>query len=282
LAGYWQSKALRAVGRAFVPAAWTYATVLGFFASYGSAVVGGGFVPFAISAAATLVVGFVCYSRAFLGVANAEFGPKLRTSAAVVVLAVATTGIWTSGRDRDAFVEDAIAGLASGSTGQSSNRPNILLVTVDTLRADHLGPYGYTAIRTPGIDALASRGIVFEQMIAQSSWTRSSFGSMWTSRSPSFHGANWRLVLGDGVGRNDTVFSDGLRPDLPTLAQLLRDAGYKTAGINTNIQPAAMFGFDKGFDHYVDYSRPLSLLEHTLLCKGLKAHREDACDDVTS
>jgi arylsulfatase len=162
-------------------------------------------------------------------------------------------------------------------------RPNILFVTIDTLRADHLGTYGYTGVATPAIDKLAASGVVFEQMIAQSSWTRSSFGSMWTSRTPSFHGANWKLKRAERWdGRNDTLFSEGLHPELPTLPELLRSAGYRTVGINTNIQTAAMFGFDKGFENFIDFSRPVSVIGRSLLCHGLRAHRHESCDSLTS
>jgi arylsulfatase len=290
LATYFESAVVRAIGRALVPVAWTYAIVLGFFASYGSAWISGeGIARFAAATAAAAAVAFVSFRRSFDRPVPSPAVPKLRTSAVVVAFAVLSTGVWTTGRDRDSFVDRALAGLSTPSdtagrpdAGSGQEHPNILLITIDTLRADHIGAYGYSDIATPAIDALARRGVLFERMIAQSSWTRSSFGSIWTSRSPSFHGANWKLVVGDGEGRNDTLFSDGLDPRLPTLAEILHDAGYRTAGINTNIQTAAMFGFDKGFDHFVDFSRPLSLLEHTLLCKGLEAHRDGACDELTT
>src|SRR6185295_3316774 len=67
--------------------------------------------------------------------------------------------------------------------------PNVLLIVIDTLRADHLSSYGYQAIKTPHMDALAADGTRYANMFAQASWTRASIASILSGLYPSSHGA---------------------------------------------------------------------------------------------
>jgi arylsulfatase A-like enzyme len=133
----------------------------------------------------------------------------------------------------------------------SGSQPNVMLITVDTLRADHLSAYGYTRIRTKNIDRLAKEGVLFEQAIAQSSWTRPSFGSIWTSLYPSQHQADWRMVY-QSNNKRATLFNRGLREDVSTIAEFFSDAGYVTVGLNTNPQLSKAYGFDRGFQLFID------------------------------
>jgi arylsulfatase A-like enzyme len=114
--------------------------------------------------------------------------------------------------------------------------PDVVLIVVDTLRADHLGCYGYAAARTPHIDALAARGTRYASTFAQASWTRPSFATIFTSLYPSSHGAVHK--------------ADRLPDRVDTVAEVLARAGYYTVGFadNANISPA--FNFDKGFAEY--------------------------------
>ncbi len=96
---------------------------------------------------------------------------------------------------------------------------NVVLVTIDTLRADHLGCYGYPRPTSPFIDSLASRGIRFERAISASSHTAPSHASIFTSRYPSWH----------GVDRNGLR----LRADLPTLASVLSESGFATGAVTS-------------------------------------------------
>jgi arylsulfatase A-like enzyme len=117
-----------------------------------------------------------------------------------------------------------------------SGKPNVLVIMVDTLRADHLGAYG-GSVPTPTLDALASDGIVFEKAYAQSSWTRASAASLMTSRLPSGHGAALEASrLPDGVH---------------TWAEQLRDSGVVTGAIVDNFNVTRTFGFDQGFDTFL-------------------------------
>ncbi len=113
---------------------------------------------------------------------------------------------------------------------------NVVFILVDTLRADRMSLYGYGRPTTPVIDELASRGIVFERVIAQSSWTKTSMASLWTATYPAAH----------GVLRFDNAIPD--QAVMP--AEIFEAAGYRTVGIWRNGWVAANFGFAQGFDVY--------------------------------
>jgi arylsulfatase A-like enzyme len=115
---------------------------------------------------------------------------------------------------------------------------SVLFILVDTLRADRIGIYGYTRPTTPNLDALGQGGIVFTRVLAQSSWTKTSMASLWTATFP----AN------NGIVR----YSDGLPAEAMLPAERFREAGYRTAGIWRNGWVAPNFGFDQGFEFYVN------------------------------
>jgi uncharacterized protein (TIRG00374 family) len=115
-------------------------------------------------------------------------------------------------------------------------KPNVILIVVDTLRADRLSCYGYAGSASPHIDALAADGVLYRNMLAQSSWTRPSIATILTSLYPSSHTA---------MSKPDRLPQGAL-----TLAEVLQEAGYRTAGLADNINIAPLFGFDQGFDSY--------------------------------
>ncbi len=121
--------------------------------------------------------------------------------------------------------------------GGSRIRPNIILVLLDTLRADHVGFGGYSRPTTPHLDGLAAQGISFPNAFAAASYTRASTASLMTGVYPSVHGA---VAYGDSIARG-----------LPTLAQLLRQRGYETVGYYLNGNISAQFGFHRGFHRYI-------------------------------
>jgi arylsulfatase A-like enzyme len=121
-------------------------------------------------------------------------------------------------------------------THAASPRANVLLYVIDTLRADHLGCYGYPRPTSPRIDALARDGVRFTDMLAQASWTRPATASILTGVDPPVHGAM-------GIRH-------GFRREVPTLAQELATAGYATAAFVTNVNVAGRWGFDRGFERY--------------------------------
>jgi len=115
---------------------------------------------------------------------------------------------------------------------------NVVFILVDTLRADRLGIYGYERPTSVNIDALAGQGVVFRNVITQSTWTKSSMASLWTGTLP----AN------NGVVR----FNHVLPPEAVMPAEVFREAGYRTAGIWRNGWVAPNFGFDQGFEFYLN------------------------------
>jgi arylsulfatase A-like enzyme len=129
--------------------------------------------------------------------------------------------------------------------GEPARPRHVMLVVVDTLRADHLGFYGYERPTSPGLDAWAARGAVFEQALATSPWTLPSFASIYTGELPSRHEAA-RVAgprdVGTVVGR--------LNAELRTLAEILGEAGFATAAIVNNPFLEPRTGVERGFDHY--------------------------------
>lgn len=116
---------------------------------------------------------------------------------------------------------------------------NVLLVTFDTTRADHLGCYGYSGALTPALDALAARGTLFERAYAPAPLTLPSHASMLTGLYPPEHGlhANGQNQLADGI---------------PTLAEILSNAGYQTGAFVGAFVLDSKFGLDRGFGTYND------------------------------
>jgi len=129
--------------------------------------------------------------------------------------------------------------LAALSSGCRATPPNVVLITVDTLRADHLHCYGFPSQTSPSIDALAARSIVFERAIAASGCTGPSHASIMTSKYPRHHSMGYS----NGQRRLSAV---------QTIAQILRAAGYATATFVSNDVLARRSGFDQGFDVYND------------------------------
>ena len=119
-------------------------------------------------------------------------------------------------------------------------RPDIVLVSLDTVRPDHLSGNGYRRPTSPELDRLAAEGVVFERCTAQAPWTLPSHMSLFTSLLPSDNGV-------DNLG---TV----LDPALATLPELLAAEGYRTAGIVNDAQMRAHWGFARGFDTWQEYA----------------------------
>lgn len=126
-----------------------------------------------------------------------------------------------------------------GASRGASGKPHVLLITVDTLRADHLGLYGYSRETSPTIDALGAEGVVFETAMAQRSITRPSLVSILTSQYPVSHGVRSNL--------------SPLEFDGPFISELLRAAGYSTAAFfgHPKLHKARWPGFEH-FDHGSD------------------------------
>jgi arylsulfatase A-like enzyme/uncharacterized membrane protein YbhN (UPF0104 family) len=123
-----------------------------------------------------------------------------------------------------------------GRPGVVARGGNVLYIVVDTLRADHLPSYGYTAGKTPHLDAFAKDAVRFEHAYANASWTRPSFATLLTGRYASSHG-----VMSKAASLPDAAES---------IAEAFGRAGYVTGGIVTNYNVAPFFNFQQGFDEY--------------------------------
>ncbi|GJM44741.1 MAG: hypothetical protein DHS20C21_15830 [Gemmatimonadota bacterium] len=131
------------------------------------------------------------------------------------------------------------AGVAVGCGPRATDSPSVLLVTIDTLRPDHLGAYGHPTARTPHLDALARRGAQFAEARVPYPLTLPSHSSLMTGRTPYVHGAR----------RNDSFALD---PDLPTLAGEFARAGYATGAVVSTFVLNRNFGLARPFGTYLD------------------------------
>ncbi len=118
-------------------------------------------------------------------------------------------------------------------------RPDVLLITVDTLRADQVGVYGAGSLATPALDEIAKSGVVFERAIAAASRTVPAHASIMTSRSTRGHSV--------GFGNGETALRD-----VPTLAEQFARGGYRTGGFVGNILLTARTGIGTGFETFDD------------------------------
>lgn len=137
-------------------------------------------------------------------------------------------------------------------------RQNVLLIVVDTLRADHLGLHGYPRNTSPRLDALSRRGVVFTQARAQGSMTRESLAPILTGR-------YYTELARDDV-KWPTFFPENI-----FVAEMLRDAGYRTWGVSSFIYVTPLYGFDQG----------LGTLDTTILRTRSKVHWNRTSDLVT-
>src|SRR5436190_13245616 len=120
---------------------------------------------------------------------------------------------------------------------KARRHPNLLLITIDTLRADHVGAYGATTGATRALDALAAAGVRFDQVQTRVPLTGPSHATILTGQYPPAHGV-----------RGNVVFTLGAK--YPTLATLLKQEGYRTAAFVGAYPVAAAFGFNQGFDTF--------------------------------
>lgn len=116
------------------------------------------------------------------------------------------------------------------------NNPNVILLTIDTLRADMLHCYGNKTPLTPHLDGLAASGIRFEQAITGGSWTQAAFPVLLTS--------SYAAMYGGCLGR--------LAPERPSPVKTLARHGYQTGGFSTNAHLSQRTGYNRGFNHFAD------------------------------
>jgi len=126
---------------------------------------------------------------------------------------------------------------------------NIVLIVIDTLRADHLQTYGYARDTAPFLEEISSRGVVFEKVFSTSSWIAPATASLFTALYPSQHG----VITGHNATRKlrkkfSHIVLNRIPDQLETLPELLGKAGYSTFGISDNFKVFRKMGFGDGFE----------------------------------
>jgi arylsulfatase A-like enzyme len=176
--------------------------------------------------------------RVFSGLMRSLLPPTAPAAALLVIVAVTCVlAPRLSPKHMCRRPAQTIRQLAAGhDPGRSAGMMNVLLITVDTLRADHLGCYGYSRNTSPAVDSLATEGVLVSKAYAQRPKTSPNFATILTGTYPQRHGVR------------------GVRQILPspayTLAEALRDLDYTTCGVVTNGNLFPAFKFDQGFDEY--------------------------------
>jgi arylsulfatase A-like enzyme len=166
---------------------------------------------------------------------------KRSTTVLLGVFLVLLVGIEGGKRLHDFFSTSHLPAAAPGS-------PNILLIVIDTLRADHVSSYGYSRPTTPQIDQLANHGVLFENAIAPSSWSLPSHASLVTGRAVHEHG------LGNVQPMPWSGWGDRALNGLPTIGEALQQRGYRTGAFSANrIYFTSNVGLGRGFLHFEDY-----------------------------
>ena len=149
-------------------------------------------------------------------------------------------------------------------------RPNIILILIDTLRADRLGAYGHPGGYTPTLDSIAAESVIFNRAIAQSSWTLPSVASLFCSYYPSVHKLHLfqEQKMADPKGTTALTLNT-LGQSFTTLAEALQKGGYQTAAFVANPWTLPKLGFAQGFEHYdagfADNTTPGNLVNEAAL-----------------
>ncbi len=147
-------------------------------------------------------------------------------------------------------------GSPTASTPQvvdGGRAPNVLLVVLDTVAADHLGCYQSSRPTSPALDALAEEGVLFEAAYAAAPWTLPSHASIFTGLHPPSHGTGWRhRRLDDGAASIPEVAEF----DTLTLAEELGQRGWQTCGVSDKPWLSSVYGTTQGFQSYFDYGYP--------------------------
>jgi|GEM_PF-813629 len=151
-----------------------------------------------------------------------------------------STGI-ADGKNAHLVLVSACLALLSACGQPRADKPNVLILLMDTLRADRLGCYGYGRPTSPVVDDLANGGVVFTRCYAPSDYTQASTASLFTGQDPLVHGyMNSNYVLEEAN---------------VTMAELFRDNGYQTAAFIANGLAGEKYGMDQGFDRHVEQNR---------------------------
>lgn len=155
------------------------------------------------------------------------------------------------------FVFVCLGGIACSRSTGKPQVPNVVILSIDTLRSDSLRAYDPSARSHPTIDRLARQGHVFEHAYSAASWTLPAHASLFTGLYPDRHGGvDGRHAIGN----------------VSSFVETLRANGYQTAGFTDGGYVSAHFGFSRGFENYDDWSDPSSSVSPKLLPRGGKPY----------
>ncbi len=162
--------------------------------------------------------------------------------AAAAVGAIVPAGLWIAA----AFPRGSVRQNVFPKRAADDHRPNLIFITIDALRWDHLGAYGSTKGLTPNLDAFAKEATVYTKAFASSPWTLTSFGSTLASRPPSEMGMKTGAIDSEEWYKRWAVWPD----DVPLLSERLKAAGYTTGAVITNPFLRPSRGCSRGFDYF--------------------------------
>jgi len=169
-------------------------------------------------------------------------GVSVKRAIAIVLCGLLCTGLFTSCTGSDSTpptLRERSTPSERQAVEQGRSYPNVVLIIMDTLRADVMGCYGFHVDTSPELDGMAEQGVLFTTCISQCSWTRPSIGSMLTSLYPRTLGLykEWNEILADWF---------------LTMPEILHSRGFKTIGLTANPNINSTFNFHTGFDSYFD------------------------------
>lgn len=165
-----------------------------------------------------------------------------------VLVAMALLLGFSFGCSKEAPVQEQAPAPAPTPATETPDEPNVVLLILDTVRADRLSCYGFDEETTPALDRYANEGVLFENTFTQCTWTRPSIGSMITSLYP--------RTLGLFIEKDQA-----LNERFTTLAEIMFDAGYATFGLTANPNINIRYNFHQGFEKYVDSNILFSWME---------------------
>jgi len=202
-----------------------------------------------------LAIGLAAQLGKWAGAHVSGFSRFVRRTTPMLVLLVILLGTGIGGSQWWAERSE-IRALPAARTGA----PNVVFIILDTVRAASMSLYGYGRPNTPRLEEWARAGVVFERAVAPSSWTLPSHASMFTGLAPHALSTHWLRPLDDRQ---------------PTLAEVFRANGYRTAGFVANLQYAtAEMGLGRGFSRYEDYQiSPGQILMNSALGRFLTTRR---------
>jgi len=170
----------------------------------------------------------------------ASRGTARSVSQIVLGAAVVSFVVYTARAEGDDHVGEAVEQPEPAFSDEMPEQPDIILITIDTLRADRLGVYGYASARTPNMDALGDAGVIFANATVPLPRTTPGLASLLTGLSPEEHGSRevWQRMDVDKGTR---------------LAEVLSNEGYVTLGLSANSAAGSKQGLAVGFDKFLDY-----------------------------